>query len=64
MNVLYYMRWYLTDYGGVIEHEGLADELGHHVPHPLEEVHPGAHVGHHGGHEGGRILLGSKLLDT
>ena len=54
----------LTDYGGVIEHEGLADKLGDHVPHPLDEAHPVAHSGHHGGDEGGRVFLDSELLNT
>ena len=61
---MYEVGTYLTDYGSVIEHEGLADELGHHVPHPLNEAHPVTHGGHHGGHEGGKILLNGELLNT
>ena len=47
----------------MIEHEGLAGELGDHVPHPLDEAHPVAHGGHHGWHKGGKVLLDSELLN-
>ena len=54
----------ITDDGGVVVHEGPADDLGDQVPGPLQEAHPRPHLGHHGRHEAGRGVLARELLHT